>query len=267
MDVKRLITAVIGLPAVILVFLFGNRYVIDLVILGVSIICMYEYFHAIKKVCNPVKWVGYLSSVYMTAIALVSDQLLFMKLLVYYIPVLVLILFLHVIITNMKITLKDIAYTLIGIIYVPLFIMFLELIRCLEHGKVLIGYVFVVSWATDIFAYIIGKNFGKHKFSKVSPKKSIEGCVAGLIGSVIVSLLYTWIAISFWNIEVSYLYIAIISFILSAISQVGDFVASCVKRTVDVKDYSNLLPGHGGLLDRVDSLIFIAPFVYMLFVL
>ena len=207
MDVKRLITAVIGLPAVILVFLFGNRYVIDLVILGVSIICMYEYFHAIKKVCNPIKWVGYLSSVYMTAIALVSDQLLFMKLLVYYIPVLVLILFLHVIITNMKITLKDIAYTLIGIIYVPLFIMFLELIRCLEHGKVLIGYVFVVSWATDIFAYIIGKSFGKHKFSKVSPKKSIEGCVAGLIGSVIVSLLYTWIAISFWNIEVSYLYL------------------------------------------------------------
>ena len=267
MDVKRLITAVIGLPAVILVFLFGNRYVIDLVILGVSIICMYEYFHAIKKVCNPVKWVGYLSSVYMTAIALVSDQLLFMKLLVYYIPVLVLILFLHVIITNMKITLKDIAYTLIGIIYVPLFIMFLELIRCLEHGKVLIGYVFVVSWATDIFAYIIGKNFGKHKFSKVSPKKSIEGCIAGTIGAVILMLGYTYFANTYWGVSYSYGYIAIIGVILSLIGQIGDFSASSIKRYVDIKDFSNLIPGHGGMLDRIDSLLFLAPFAYALFTL
>ena len=145
--------------------------------------------------------------------------------------------------------------------------MFLELIRRLDHGKILIGYVFIISWSTDTFAYLIGKKFGKHKFSKISPKKSIEGSVAGVIGAAVVTLAYTWIANTFWGVEYSYLIIVIISIILSIISQIGDFVASAIKRFVDVKDYGNLLPGHGGLLDRLDSLLFLAPFIYLIFTL
>ena len=264
-DIKRLLTTVVGLPAVILVFILGNKYIIDVVILIASIICMHEYFGVIQKVCKPIKWIGYLSSVFMSLLALISDKLLFMQIFLFFIPILILTLFFHIIVTNMKITFKDVAYTLVGILYIPLFIMFLEVIRCMENGKILIGYTFVISWSTDVAAYVIGKNFGKHKFSTVSPKKSIEGCIAGLIGAVFVSLLYTWLLVSFGKIEYSYLYIVIATIILSAISQIGDFVASSIKRFVDVKDYSNLLPGHGGLLDRIDSLIFIAPFAYMFF--
>ena len=264
MDLKRILTTVFGLPIVALLFVLGNQYVIGIAVLIASIISMYEYFGAVKKVSKPIQWVGYLANIYIVgAMFLETEKLL--HLVALSIPIIMLILFLNVIFTNMKITFKDVAYTLVGIMYVPFFFMFLELIRKIENGKILFAYTFVVSWSTDIFAYLIGKHFGKHKFSKISPKKSIEGCVAGAIGAVIISVIYMVISNKFWGTEFSYGMIALISLGLSLLSQVGDFVASSVKRFVDVKDYGNLLPGHGGMLDRLDSLIFIAPFLYMIF--
>ena len=264
MDLKRVLTTVLGLPIVALLFVLGNQYVIGVAVLIVSIISMHEYFGAVKKTCKPIQWVGYLSNLYIVgAMFLETEKLL--PLVAFSIPVIMLLLFLNVIFTNMKITFKDVAYTLVGIMYVPFFFMFLELIRQLENGKVLFAYAFVISWSTDIFAYLIGKHFGKHKFSKISPKKSIEGCVAGAIGAVIVSIIYMVISNNYWGTEFVYSSIAIVSFGLSLLSQIGDFVASSVKRFVDVKDYGNLLPGHGGMLDRLDSLVFIAPFLYMIF--
>ena len=264
MDLKRVLTTVLGLPIVALLFVLGNEYVIGVAVLIVSIISMYEYFGAVKKVAKPIQWVGYLSNLYIVgAMFLETEKLLHFVALS--IPVVMLLLFLNVILTDMKITFKDVAYTLVGIMYVPFFFMFLELVRKLEFGKVLFAYTFVVSWSTDIFAYLIGKHFGKHKFSKISPKKSIEGCVAGAIGAVIVSVIYMAISNNYWGTEFSYSIIAIVSLVLSLLSQIGDFVASSVKRFVDVKDYGNLLPGHGGMLDRLDSLVFIAPFLYMIF--
>jgi phosphatidate cytidylyltransferase len=99
---------------------------------------------------------------------------------------------------------------------------------------------------------------------KIGNKKSIEGCIAGTIGAVIVVLVYTYFINLYTNLEYSYLYISIIGLILSIIGQIGDFAASAIKRYVDIKDYSNLIPGHGGMLDRIDSIMFIAPFAYML---
>lgn len=264
MDLKRILTTVLGLPIVILIFLFGNEYIIGALVLSASILCMHEYFEAINKVSKPIRWVGYFSNVFIILAIFLKYEYLFMSL-VYLIPFIIGILFFKVIITEMKTSFKDVAYTFLGIMYIPLFLMFIELIRKMEYGKILIGYIFVISWSTDIFAYLIGKNWGKHKFSKISPKKSIEGSIAGIIGSVIFTLIYTFIANKFWGTEYSYLYIGIISSILSVISQVGDFIASSIKRFVDVKDYSNLLPGHGGMLDRLDSLLFIAPFACLIF--
>lgn len=266
MDLKRILTTILGLPLVAMVFLFGNQYVIGSVILVVSIISMYEYFTAIKKVSKPIQWVGYLSNISIIGAMFLSwEQLL--PILVFSVPIILLLLFLQVIVTDMKTTFKDVVYTLGGILYIPFFYLFLVLLRCMENGKVLIAYTFVISWSTDIFAYLIGRNFGKHKFSKISPKKSIEGCVAGIIGAVIMSLIYIYIANQFWGTNYNYQFIASISFVLSMISQIGDFVASTIKRFVDVKDYGNLLPGHGGMLDRMDSLLFIAPFMYLIFYL
>ena len=225
---------------------------------------MYEYFNVIKKVSKPVEWVGYLSNIFIIG-ATFLEMKYFMHIIVFAIPFIILLLFLQVIITDMKTTFKDVSYTLMGIIYIPFFLMFLELTRNIENGKILIGYIFIISWSTDIFAYLIGKKWGKHKFSKISPKKSIEGCISGIIGAIIISLIYTFFVNKWCGTEFSYVFIGIISVILSIISQVGDFVASSIKRFVDVKDYGNLLPGHGGMLDRIDSLLFLTPFMYILF--
>lgn len=118
-----------------------------------------------------------------------------------------------------------------------------------------------------MFAYLIGKKFGKHKFSEISPKKSIEGCIAGGIGAILASLLYTVICNTYLGMNFNYLYIIIVSIALSIVGQIGDFAASSIKRYTGIKDFSNLIPGHGGMLDRMDSVIFIAPFAYYLLML
>ena len=265
MNLKRVLTTLIGMPIVGAILILANKYVIDFILMAISIICMYEYFTVISKVAHPIKWVGYVSTIIVALIAFLSVQTI-MQIVLFAIPILILVMFLKVIITNMETTFKDVAYTFLGICYVTLFIMFLSLIRGLDNGKFIIGFVILIAWATDIFAYLIGKYFGKHYFSKVSPKKTIEGCIAGAIGAIIVGIGYTLIINSFAYTGIdNYLAVGIISLILSIISQIGDFVASSIKRFADIKDYGNLLPGHGGMLDRIDSLIFIAPYAYLIF--
>ena len=264
MSLKRMITSLIGLPIIVLILFYGNEFVVGATVLVAGIICTYEYFNVIKQECKPIKWIGYLSNAYILLSMFLSNEIM-LKIVLYSIPIILLLLFSCVIITNMKITFKDVAFTFLGCLYIPFFLMFLELLRKMDNGKVLIGFIFVISWSTDIFAYLIGRNFGKHKFSKISTGKTIEGCIAGLIGAVVITTLYTFIVNSIWKIGYSYLNIGIISLVLSFISQIGDFAASIVKRYADVKDYGTLLPGHGGMLDRIDSLLFIAPFAYMIF--
>ena len=144
--------------------------------------------------------------------------------------------------------------------------MFAPIIReNITNGKILIWYVFLASWGTDIFAYLIGKHFGKHKFTQISPNKSIEGCVGGILGAVVAILIYTFVCNNVFNMSINYFYAIFISILLSCISQIGDLAASSIKRYCGIKDYSNLIPGHGGMLDRIDSVLFLAPFAYLLF--
>ena len=189
-------------------------------------------------------------------------------------PTILLLLFLHIILTNMKIEFKDIAMSFIGICYIIGFTVFIPVLygssgnSDLQNGKILIWYLLLSTWGTDIMAYLIGKHFGKHKFSKVSPNKTIEGCVAGTLGAIIVCLIYTYFLKEFLNMEVySYLSIIIISLILSIISQIGDFAASTIKRQFDIKDFSEIFPGHGGMIDRIDSVMFAAPYAYFIFII
>jgi phosphatidate cytidylyltransferase len=138
----------------------------------------------------------------------------------------------------------------------------------MENGKYLIWYLLLSSWGTDIFAYLVGKHFGKHKFSKVSPNKTIEGCVAGTIGAIITCVIYTFLLQKVGGVETySYGLIALIAFVLSVVGQIGDFAASAIKRYFDVKDFSEVFPGHGGMLDRIDSFMFSAPYAYFIFII
>ena len=268
MDIKRITSALLGFPLVVIILTFGNKYVVDIFLSVIALLAMQEYFNAIQKECKPIRWLGYISCIFIALIHIIPENfgvLNVKNLLLLLIPTLMLISFAQVIITNMKTNFKDVAYTVFGIMYVVTFISFIALIRGLEDGRIIVWYAIIAAWGTDTFAYLIGKKFGKHKFSKVSPKKSIEGCVAGIVGAVVIVLIYTFAMNSLYNLGYSYIYIAIATVLLSIIGQIGDFAASSIKRYVDVKDYSNLIPGHGGMLDRIDSLMFLAPFAYVFF--
>lgn len=264
MDFKRVTSAILGLPLVIIVLLLGNKYIIDVALSLVAIISLHEYYHAFSQY-KPIKWIGYLAAIFICFIHCIPVEQLF-NYIALSIPFIVVILFIELIIKNLKISIIDIAITLFGIFYIVFFTMFIPLLADAENGKILIWYAIIIAWGTDICAYVVGKTLklGKHKFSKISPNKSIEGCIAGLIGAVLLALIYTVCINQFLNFEISYIKVLGISIFLSIVGQFGDFAASSIKRFVGIKDFSNLIPGHGGLLDRIDSLIFIAPFAYIL---
>lgn len=167
----------------------------------------------------------------------------------------------------MKTNFLDVVITEFGIIYVLGFLMFIPLLYGATDGKFLIGYIIIASWGTDTFAYFIGSKFGKHKLTPISPKKSIEGSIGGIVGAVILSLIYTFVLNQLADLEISYLAILGIIILLSILSQIGDLTASSIKRFVKIKDFGDIIPGHGGMLDRIDSIIFIAPFAYYLLTL
>ncbi len=126
---------------------------------------------------------------------------------------------------------------------------------------------FVLAWITDSGAYFVGCSIGKHKLiPKLSPKKTVEGAIGGIIACVLISLGYVWLLDKCFGVSLfnggDYQKMLILSFVGSVISQLGDFASSAIKREFNVKDFGNLLPGHGGVLDRFDSIIFVAPFVY-----
>lgn len=126
--------------------------------------------------------------------------------------------------------------------------------------------VFLSAWGNDTLAYCAGRLFGKHKMSPIlSPKKTVEGAVGGVVGAGLLGLLYGMIARNFMTASYNFpLSFAVICAVGGLISIVGDLGASAIKRNYDIKDYSNLIPGHGGILDRFDSIIFTAPIMYYL---
>lgn len=264
MEIKRFTTALLGFPVVVAILLIGNNIVVDIALAIIAILSIDEYFNAIKKVAKPVRWLGYLSCISI-AFAHIVPQEYVSSIITILIPSILAILFTQIVVTEMKTNLKDISYTFLGIFYIVFFIMYIALINGMENGKILIWYAIFAAWGTDVFAFIVGRLIGKHKFSKISPKKSIEGCLGGTLGAAILMLIYTYFVNTYLGVDYSYTYILGIAVALSILGQLGDFAASTIKRFVDIKDYSNLIPGHGGMLDRIDSLIFLAPFAYALF--
>lgn len=216
---------------------------------------------------NPIGWLGYVAAGMIGLIHLLPGKWI-LKTIGVLLPISIIILFIYVIVTNLKRNIKDIAITFFGIFYIVIFLMYISVIReDLQNGAFLIWYVFFTAWGTDISAYIIGKCLGKHHFTQISPNKTIEGCIGGIFGAILLTTLYTVACQFIFHIQFPYLSMICICFVLSLLSQIGDLAASSIKRYTGIKDFSNLIPGHGGMLDRIDSIIFIAPFAYFLFML
>lgn len=268
MELKRVSSALIGFPVVAIILIWGNKYLVDIAISIIAIMSLHEYFHSFKEQegKKDLRWIAYFSAVTIAFIHVIPQEYI-LKTIAAIIPIAILVLFAQVIASNMKYNIKDIAITFFGICYIVIFLIYIPIIRETTNGRITIWYVFLAAWGTDICAYCIGRKWGKHKFSKVSPNKSIEGCIAGAIGATLIMLIYTFICNKYLEMNFHYSYIIIVGIVLSLVGQIGDFAASSIKRYTGIKDFSNLIPGHGGMLDRIDSVIFIAPFAYFLLML
>ena len=162
---------------------------------------------------------------------------------------------------------EQIMAVFFGLFYVAVMISFIYQTRCLpNNGAFVVWLIFCCSWGADTCAYCVGMLFGKHKMSpKLSPKKSVEGAIGGIVGAALIAAIYLIIVRNYMNIV--WLDIVILSAIVAVgafISIIGDLAASAIKRFYDIKDYGKLIPGHGGILDRFDSVIITAPIIYLL---
>ena len=153
-----------------------------------------------------------------------------------------------------------------GVFYVAVMLSCIYLTRMLPRGQYLVWLIFLSSWGCDTCAYCVGVLIGKHKMAPVlSPKKSVEGAVGGVVGAVLLTLLYGLAFQDRMNSSNVYLaFMALISGVGALVSMIGDLAASAIKRNYQIKDYGTLIPGHGGILDRFDSVIFTAPIIYFL---
>ena len=169
---------------------------------------------------------------------------------------LVLLMFVYVF-TYPKYEASQVMAAAFGVLYVGVMLSFIFLTRNLPSGKYIVWLIFICSWGCDTCAYCVGMLIGKHKMAPVlSPKKSIEGAVGGVVGAAALGAVY---AAVFHEPVAEY---AVICAIGALISMVGDLAASAIKRNQSIKDYGKLIPGHGGILDRFDSVIFTAPVIY-----
>ena len=153
-----------------------------------------------------------------------------------------------------------------GMVYVGVMLSYIYQTRVLPGGAFLVWLIFLCSWGCDTCAYCVGVLIGKHKMAPVlSPKKSIEGAVGGVLGAALLGAIYA-AATGAYNPNPAHtpLSYAIICGVGALVSMVGDLAASAIKRQENIKDYGTLIPGHGGILDRFDSVIFTAPVIYAL---
>ncbi|MCH5341069.1 MAG: phosphatidate cytidylyltransferase [Acetatifactor sp.] len=173
------------------------------------------------------------------------------------------------VVTFPKFRSEQVTAVVFSFLYAPVMLSFMYLTRASAQGLYMVWMILISSWGCDTCAYVVGMLIGKKKiFPLLSPKKSLEGCIGGVLGAALIGWLYGhfFVENAFPDQTVSAL-IAVICGVGSIMSMVGDLAASAIKRNNDIKDYGRLIPGHGGIMDRFDSVIVTAPMTYFLTVL
>lgn len=245
----RIISGLIGF-ILLLAIVGSGGMLLNISIFTLTIVGIYEFHKAVKNIDNikPISYLNYMLAISFFLMNFSGENLLTLVMFLY------IIIILSTYVLKTIYTIQDVAVTILGGLYVPFFFYHMYLL----NGQKYIWLVFLGAFATDTFAYFCGMFFGNKKLCPgISPKKTIAGSIGGTIGSIIILLVFS----KYFNIG-NNIEIIILGIIISVMSQIGDLTASRIKRASGIKDYGKLMPGHGGVLDRFDSILFVAPIVY-----
>ena len=257
----RVLSAVIAIIALILIFWIGG-FLIDLVLIIIALIGTREVYNAfVNRGMHPSKLAGY------TAVILFYVQNLLANGKYDFLYILIAtLLILSMSIWKSPADFANVAVTMLGIFYPGILLGVVQLMKeaTIVHPYYLIYLSLTAAYATDTFAFFVGSALGKKKLCPdISPNKTVEGSIGGLAGGIFAVILLgialNWV----YNINVNLIHYAFIGLLAGIFSQLGDLTASSIKRYCDIKDFGRIIPGHGGIMDRIDSLLFVLPVVYL----
>ena len=250
---QRLISGII-LVLITFVTLYYGGFLTFFVVGAISLIGVFELLRVIQMEKSALGVIVYTGSVLYYLLLLLGLEQYVMPLALLVFP---------------KYEISSIAISYFALFYVTVMLSCIYRIRMLSDGAYMVVLVFLSAWGNDTLAYCTGRLIGKHKMSPIlSPKKTVEGAIGGVIGAGLLGCLYGLFAKQFLSVNYNLIVVfGIVCAVGGLISIIGDLGASAIKRNYDIKDYSHLIPGHGGILDRFDSIIFTAPIIYYMLVM
>lgn len=256
----RVISSVILLPLFIAAILI-NGIILKLTLTVVSAIGMYEFYRAFSENIKPVHCIGFLFAfVYIFFVEYLFSHVLIM---IYAFTFFLLVLLLLLVFLHPKVNIVDCMVTLFGFFYVCVLISNIFIARNYFDGAWIVWLILICAWSTDTGAYFAGVKFGKHKLTPVlSPNKTVEGAVGGVLFTCLLAFIYGVIAFKGFDKDV--VFCVATGAVGAVFAQFGDLAASAIKRYTGIKDFGSVMPGHGGVLDRFDSVLFTAPVINFL---
>lgn len=260
---KRILTSVIGIPLLVFFLIFGG-WPLKAALFVLTIIGMSEFYPAVSGKHLPIHFVGYFfAGVYYLCLDSLYNTNVFMIILITF----MLALAIFTVALYGKTSVTDAYVTFFGFFYAAVLLSTIYLTSVRVNGTLFVGIAFIAAWGSDTGAFFAGKLFGKHKLApNLSPNKTVEGAVGGVLLAAILTTVWGIFIFETRNPDINLLILkyTAIGVICAVFSQLGDLFASAVKRFTGIKDFGRLLPGHGGVIDRFDSVLFTAPALYIL---
>jgi phosphatidate cytidylyltransferase len=274
---KTRVLSAVAATILLIVIVFLPKEVLALAVFLIAVIGLYEFYSAVRKVgFKPLNAAGYILCLPLLYLGIFHGDNKFEGLLANLMSLNGLILLMYLVLVLLlcllvfskgRISLADLAMTIFGAIYITFLAVFIILTRNLENGAVYIWFIFIGAWVTDSCAYLVGVSIGKNKLMpSISPNKTIEGAIGGVAGCIAGMIVFGLLVNKYIG-DIAYHHFLIMGFICGIVSQIGDWTASAIKRWTSIKDFGKIMPGHGGVLDRCDSLLFTAAAVYFYIVM
>lgn len=276
---KRVMTAAIGLPVIIGVIVAGSG-LLQLALFIVAVVGMSEMYNTtLNGRGKELKLLAYVfAAIYyvmignvgsgFSSIYLSTIQRHFSNFFLVFAAMFIVALLIVLVVGHRRISLADCALVVIGFFHIAFLLSFIYMVRHYIYGRYFVWLIFIAAWGCDTSAYFVGTILGRHKLAPdLSPKKTVEGAVGGVVGAGAIAAVYGFAITRFFVIPEPDIHIILFCTVAGAVgavfAQFGDLAASAIKRYTGVKDYGGILPGHGGIIDRFDSVLFTAPVVYI----